>query len=484
MRPSFAVYRQKDQEYSGGFEQLLRREKTLYSLCENETDDPVICFEHVFPAWAYGYVEKGGIAVVSGAGKNTFGFDAGYTSRASLAYIDLSDFNQGKTRICSSVCVFSGEGKGKLTLHENRTIKDNRYPGFYPVFLYKKLGKGTIIYSGVPLVQLLTHEGSDLRQTSELLDYDEHVSSIDKQKIAAAVKNVLVEAMHMAGLPYVSLWYYPDGARNIFAFSIDGDGLLQEGVDNLIEAAEQTDTRFLFYISKQLCEQDPDVKKKLQDIGKRNIIASHGGIHNGKDSYEENLEDLRILEEWLDSMNIGFVKSYAAPRGMYCHSLGKALKDAGYLHSRDFGFVIDDYPFFPMNEGIQDTVLQMPCDGFNVCRLMGFHEEKGLPLPEAEEIITDYQKLIDYKLERDLPLLFFCHPQYFGLYAKEVYPQIIAYVRNKGVLTTDYVSYGDFWLLRDNSEYDADYTEEGLKIDIRHMDPEVRICVDGKIYNQ
>ena len=85
------------------------------------------------------------------------------------------------------------------------------------------------------------------------------------------------------------------------------------------------------------------------------------------------------------------------------------------------------------------------------------------------------------KLERDLPLLFFCHPQYFGLYAKEVYPQLIAYVREKGVLTGDYVSYGDFWLLRDQCEYDADCTEEGLQINIKHMDPQVRICIDGKI---
>ena len=52
MRPSFAVYRQRDQEYSGGFEQLLRREKTLYSVCDRETEDPVICFENIFPSWA------------------------------------------------------------------------------------------------------------------------------------------------------------------------------------------------------------------------------------------------------------------------------------------------------------------------------------------------------------------------------------------------------------------------------------------------
>ena len=169
---------------------------------------------------------------------------------------------------------------------------------------------------------------------------------------------------------------------------------------------------------------------------------------------------------------------------MYCHELCKALKETGYRHSRDFGFAIDDYPFFPLNEGDDDSVLQIPCDGFNVCRLMGRNKELDLPEPTAEEIIGIYMRLIDYKMERDLPLLFFCHPQYFGLYALEVYPEIVSYAAGKGALLTDYVSYGDFWIARDQCEYSADY--DGKKLNIRFItkDPRVRICVDGKIFEE
>ena len=183
-RPYFAVYKDEKAGYSGGFEQLLRQEKTLYVVSVDRTDAPVVCFENVFPDWAYGYVKEGGIAVVSGAGKHTFSFDAGFLCRAAVEWIDLSFCDMGMARICSSISVFSGEGKGELTLHESRSIKNGLRPGFYPVFLYKEYGKGMIMYTGVPMAEILTYEGSVLRKTCELLDFDERISSVDKQKAA------------------------------------------------------------------------------------------------------------------------------------------------------------------------------------------------------------------------------------------------------------------------------------------------------------
>ena len=483
MKPAFAIYRPLDGQYSGGFEQLLRQEKAIYSLVHEKSDEAVICFEGCFPDWAYGYVEDGGIAIVSGADKNTFSFDAGFAARAAVEYIDLADFGEGKARISSTICAFIGEGRGTLTLHENRTIKQGRRPGFYPVFLYRQYGKGTIIYSGVHFARLLTLEGSDLRRTNELIDFDERITSIDKCKLASALRQVLREAMHLADYPCISLWYFPDGAPSLFAYSIDGDGLLSEGLDNLIEVSQTTDTKFLFYINRELCGNDPEVREKLKRIAETNLLGSHGSIHNAKDSYEDNLEDLKDVEEWAKSLGSALDRTYAAPRGMYSHNLGRALKECGYRHSRDFGFSLDDYPYFPAWEGEFDTPLQIPCDGFNVCRLIGIHEEKGLEKPTAEEIIGFYRTLIDEKAQKHLPMLFFCHPQYFGLYAKEVYPAIVDCAKEKGALLSDYVSYGDFWLARDESSYTVKEEDGKITVNVIKKDPRVRFCADGKILN-
>ncbi|MBR4469768.1 MAG: hypothetical protein IKS54_00435 [Erysipelotrichaceae bacterium] len=481
MRPYIAVYKDENKEYSGGFEQLLRQDKTLYKVSSVREDAPVTCFESVFPEWAYDYVSDGGIAILSGANSHTFSFDVGFVCRAAIEWIDLSFCGQGMTRICSNISVFSGQGKGELTLHEFRSIKNNLRPGFYPVFIDKEYGKGHIIYSGVPMSEIQTYEGSTLRDTSQLIDFDERISSVDKQKVGAALRSVIMDTMNKAGYPYISLWYYPDGVDNIFGYSIDGDGLLTEGINDLIQVSKETDTKFLFYINKQLCEDDPDLKEKLKKISENNLIGCHGGVHNAKDSYEENIRDLEVYEEWMNSLEIDPIKSYASPRGMYCANLGKALKDKGYVHSRDFGYAIDDYPYFPMNEGKQESPLQIPCDGFNVCRWMLKNKDEGLEMPKAEEILNTYKKLIDDKMERGLPLLFFCHPQYFGLYAKQIYPKMVEYARSKGAVTCDYVSYGDFWIERDGSEYDADMKDGKLIVKFDQKPSSVRFCINGKI---
>ncbi|MBQ1379338.1 MAG: hypothetical protein IIY76_04920 [Erysipelotrichaceae bacterium] len=481
MRPAFSIFKPQDHDYSGGFEQLLRQEKALYEVETGRSELPVTCFEGIFPDWAYDYVKDGGVAVVSGAQKKTFSFDAGFVTRAAVEYIDLSDLSLGKARICSGISVFEGSGKGELTLHENRTLKYGQRPGFYPVFLEKKLGKGTIFYSGVKMAELLTYEGSDLRETSDVLDFDERICSIDKAKISAALKKILMDAMHKAGYPYLSLAYYPDGAKNIFAYSIDGDGLLSEGVDDLLEASKKTETKLVFYINKQLCEDDPDLKEKLCKIKKRDILASHGAVHNAKDGYEENLKDLEIFDQWMKELGVSYEKSYASPRGMYCEDLGRALKEKGYLHSRDFGFAVDDHPYFPICEGEWNGPLQIPCDGFNICRWMLKNKEEGRTMPSEEEVYASYVKQIDYKLKMDQPLLFFCHPQYFGLYAKTVYPKIVEYAVSKGAMLSDYVSYGNYWIRRDQCCYDAKIVDGKLKIETLKWQDDVRLCIDGVI---
>ena len=136
-----------------------------------------------------------------------------------------------------------------------------------------------------------------------------------------------------------------------------------------------------------------------------NAKQSYGGL-DAKDSYEDNVQDIGEFEVWMDSLGIAFEKSYASPRGMYCVNLGRALKDKGYRHTRDFGYYVDDYPCFPAD----GSPLQIPCDGFNVCRWMLKNKDEGLPMPEAEEILDRYKKLIDLKIDRKLPLLFFCSP--------------------------------------------------------------------------
>ena len=102
-------------------------------------------------------------------------------------------------------------------------------------------------------------------------------------------------------------------------------------------------------------------------------------------------------------------------------------------------------------------------------------------MPSEEEVYASYVKQIDYKLKMDQPLLFFCHPQYFGLYAKTVYPKIVEYAVSKGAMLSDYVSYGNYWIRRDQCCYDAKIVDGKLKIETLKWQDDVRLCIDGVI---
>lgn len=477
MKPKCRVVRT---EYSsGGFEQILRQEKTVYEVSTQEgSDAAVTCFEEFFPDWGYDYVKQGGIALVSGARKQTFSFDSGFVCRAGIEYADLSFCGEGQARVLTTVSVFAGEGIGSFTLHEKRPIWDKEYPGFYPLFLCKKLGKGEIWYTGLPMAALLTCEGTTLRRTNSAYDFDERIVSIDKQKISTALKSILKTCFKRAGVPYCSISAFPKGYRSVFAYRIDADGLLSEGVNQLNRCAQMTDTKFTFCISKSYCETDPDAAAKLRETAKYNRIVSHAGKHNALDTVEENLQDACAFEEWMASMGILFEKQFAPPRGMYCANLGRALQAKGYRHTTDFGLSVDDFPFFPMIEGEQVGPLLIPVDGYNVCRLIKKHEEEGKKPATPEEVLQHYIRLTDEKLSKGLPLLFFCHPQFFGLIAEAVYPKLVEYVRERNVYLTDCVEYGDFWLRRDSVDYGIEECEEGWKI-TGALPEEFVLCVDG-----
>ena len=187
------------------------------------------------------------------------------------------------------------------------------------------------------------------------------------------------------------------------------------------------------------------------------------------------------FDEWMKSLGVDYIKSYASPRGMYCHNLGLALKDMGYSHTRDFGYSVDDYPYFPMTEGEVCAPLQLPSDGFNVCRLLIRNKDAGMPEPTVEEMLDMYKKLMDLKAERDLPMLFFCHPHYFGLFARELFPAMVDYAKSLGAVATDYIAYGDFWLERDGTVFEASCSDDKLTVDFAKKPSSVRLCVDGKI---
>ena len=475
MRIATGVYQNRG---SGGFLQFLRQEKTPFFQTEQRPDCPVCLFEREFPDWGYDYVESGGVAFVCGADKHTFAFDSGYLTRASLEFADFSFCGQGNARVLALAGIFEGRGVGLLTTHENRASIRGRHPARYPVLLEKKLGAGALFYTGLPLTALLTAEGSTLRRTSDLSDFDERIASVDKDKLEAALRWILRRCFRAAGAPYVHLWYYPDGARNVFAYRLDGDGMAEPGTQNLMRAAKEARCPFTLYVSGEFCAGNREEERKIAEFGQYNEIGCHNFVHDAMDSLQENLDSLERFERWMEEIGVPFQRVFASPRGMYGVNMARALTARGYRHSSDFSLKAGGFPFYPVLDGEPFGPLQIPVDAFNVCRLWVQCGELGREKAGAEEILSRYQALADQKLSQGTPLLFFCHPQYFGAVAPQVYPRLVEYVRARGARTTTLTRYGDFWAERDGVRFEAALEKGCLRV-TGNFPESVRLRVEG-----
>ena len=451
---------------SGGLLQFFRQEKTPFEIIKNSAEYPVIFFDEIFPVWAYDYIRNGGVAFVCGADKWTFDFDSGFVSQASLEYINLSCFGLDDTRIVSTVSLFSADNCiGSFPLHENRIQRDDTVPGLYPVIIINKIGKGTLLYTGIPFFRLLTVEGSTLRFEDQSHPMSERISSIDKNKLEIALRRILELCYKEAEFPLVRLWYYPNNADSVFAFRIDGEPMLPESSSALAESAISADLPYTIYISGERNEHTEGAAKRILELSKSNEIGSHAFHHNLVDGFAQNRENLRNCEIWLAQNGIPFQKVFAAPRGMYSADLGRALDSLGYKHSSDFSLAVSSLPFFPMVAQEQRGPLQLPVDSFNVLRYQKYCQETGLSPPSPTEILDIYLRLSEYKLANHLPILFFCHPAAFGMMSKEIYPDLVNFMRQKGVYPTTMIHFGDFWCKRDASEYAAYFENNELHIE-------------------
>lgn len=444
---------------SGGITQLLRQEKTPFEVVEGPSDCPVVLFEGCFPDWAYRFMENGGVAVVLGAGRSTFNFDSGFVAPAAVEHLDLSFCGQGRARIASMVNLFRGEGLGSMTMHENRVIHFDMYPGFFPVFLWRAHGRGGVFYTGVPMSALLTAAGDTLRRVNDLTELTERVSSIDKPQLEGCLRRVLSLAFQKAGLPYLRLWYYPDDAPSVFAFRIDGDGMEPDGMDALIDSSREAGVPYTLYISESSAREKPVYIESLRRAASMPDVfelGSHAGLHNLYDSYEDNLQNLLSMERWMEDIGVAFDRVFCAPRGMYNPNLGRALSALGYRHSSDFGLSYGGLPFHPYLEGEQVGPVQVPVDGFNVARLTTFCGERNIPMHSAADILDYYLQAARQKISRGTPVIFFCHPHAYGRLSREIFPPLAAEVRQWGVAPTTMTRYGDFWLRRDAVRYTAE----------------------------
>lgn len=391
------------------------------------------------PTWAERYVADGGVLVVSGA--EGLGDLAPEPVHASIQHVATSD---GTTLATPCIArLFPGDGAGQVRLHEDRVTKDGIEQDVFPLVSVRRIGRGHLVWSGVPLTDLLGAGGDRLRRFSRFTDVTERVATVDKAGVADVLVGMLRDGFELAGLPPVGLGRFSDGAASVLIWRVDVDGAFGDRTRALAAAAARQDVRASFFINGRHCEDHPG---ELRDLPGDHEIGHHGYVHNLFPTVEGNVDNLERGAAWVESAVGAPPTTFVAPRGLWNHALDTALARTGHPYSSDFAIDFDSLPW-----RTPAGVLQVPVHPYSPERAAVFAAETGRPDPTPAEVGSHYIEVLRDQVRNRRPAHLYGHPEVLGAMADDVLPAVVAAARAVGVGTCTLAEYAAWWAEREHA---------------------------------
>lgn len=437
---------------SSGWSRILEQEG-LPSAVTSDPDQLITVTEGVLPSWAERYVTRGGVLVVSGAAP-----DGDLVPPGVRAVIQRAGVPGRALPIAvpGPAYLFRGDGYGTVRLHEDRVTKDGIEQDVFPLVVQRQVGRGLLVFTGVPLTVLLEAVGDRLRRFSPFTDVTERVSGVDKADIADVLVGMLRRAFAHVGAPYVRLGRYPEAASSVLIWRVDLDGVFGDRAGALARAAAGAGARASFYANARNCERHPgDLRSWHGD----HEIGQHGDVHNVFDDVGANEANLRRAEDWMTKAMGVLPTTFVAPRGLWNPALDAALARCGYLFSSDFGLDFDSLPF-----RTEAGVLQIPVHPYSPERASVFAEESGRPPPDATVIRDHYLQVLRDQAMRGRPAHLYGHPEILGTVADQVLPPVIATARELRLPILPLRDYAQWWAEREGSRLTLRWDPTGRRL--------------------
>jgi peptidoglycan/xylan/chitin deacetylase (PgdA/CDA1 family) len=421
-----------------GWQRVLRQEMLPWEPADRPVH-PIGIFDRHLPGWFEGFVEGGGVALVTGAPSDEALF--GPSSTASISRFRPPDRDREALMPCLAR-LFAGSGEGEIRLHENRKARGGRLADVRPAVLSKALGRGWIIYTGLPLAQHLAAAGDCLRTFTDASNLTERVASTDKSEIVDTMVSMLRRAFDRAGLPYVRLPRFPGAAKSVFMFRVDVDGLFGSRCRDIAALARAHGIRGSFYFNASLCRAYPG--DLSLDWLRAHEIGHHADVHDLFDSVEENRANLLGGMAWVEQQLGMRTSGYVAPRGLWNRALDTALAELGHIYSSDFGLDFDSLPFFSAA-----GVLQIPVHPFSPERFAIHQEDAGFGPPSACAVLDHYLSALERQVALGRPAHLYGHPEVLGRMAADVLPNLFRAVGQLGIPNMTLADYAAWWSERD-----------------------------------
>jgi hypothetical protein len=316
----------------------------------------------------------------------------------------------------------------------------------------RKIGDGNIVVLPEDFVSLLFDDITIRKNFISIYSErfpNERVSRVSKAEIAVIIRKSLEHLFHCAKLPFVHLWFFPNGEPTVFNFRIDSDfGTEKEVFDlyNILDKHDITGTWFIEAKSKEKW------LSKFNNFTKQEL-AYHCYRHKTTKSKTKNTLDfekgLKLFKE-----NGLIAKGYAAPYGEWNNNTGQLSEKFGFEYSSEFGYAYDGLPFFPLVNGVQSKVLQIPIHPISTNRL----KHAGT---SSYNLIKYFSNVIDRKISNFEPLFFYTHP-----FEKEYdfFNSLFEMIGSKNIHKISLIEYSNWWKERLNKNWKIDFENGNFKI--------------------
>jgi peptidoglycan/xylan/chitin deacetylase (PgdA/CDA1 family) len=466
-------------EAAEGWARVLRQDRLPWDPVEGP-DWPIVIFDGALPSWCGDFVERGGVAVITGAPRADALLGPSTTATLNRFRPPVRD---GEAAMPCLARVFDGTGGGEVRLHENRKARNGNLADVRPAVLTRAHGKGWLIYTGLPLAEHLAAVGDSLRVFTEASNLSERVATVDKAAIADTMTWMLGQAFAKLGVPFVRIARYPQAARSVFLFRVDVDGLFGRNCRTIAEVAEAHGIRGSFYFNASLCRAHPgDLSRDW--LGSHEI-AHHADTHDLFDSVEENRANLLRGMSWVERQLGERTTGYVAPRGLWNGALDQAMAELGHIYSSDFGLDFDSLPFFT-----PAGVVQIPVHPFSPERFAIHQEDAGLGPPSGNAVLHHYLSALERQVAQRRPAHLYGHPEVLGRMAHAVLPDLFGAVARLGLPTMTVAAFADWWIERDKADLtlsidDASGTlaieTTGDAVEVFAAGPR-RISLDGRMH--
>ncbi len=267
--------------------------------------------------------------------------------------------------------------------------------------LTMSVGKGDVVVFPEGFVSLV-HRAGSIRKNfySSFSDefISEQVSRISKGVIRIHVQKALEYLFHKRGLPFVHLWFFPDGAKNIFSFRVDTDMGTKEEINSLNSLLQKFNIHATWFVETKSSENRIELFTELNN----QEISYHCYRHKTFLSYKKNEADIIKGLKIFESAGIK-PKGYAAPYGKWNKTIAKAVDNFNFLYSSEFGFAYDSLPLYPYYNSNFSKTLLIPIHPVSAGRLhWSGHSE--------DNMVNYFFSIIEQKLFFNEPVILYTHP--------------------------------------------------------------------------